>query len=422
MKRLSALLLLAFAAGVAGSAGPPVAAAKEPAVDRATAVLAVVGGSAPRLVWLDPRTLKPLKLGAVPLGGSAYGAVFSPTGGRVAIGGSGALGTRIVDVFRMKLVGRIAGRSGDWGLAPVVWPSERRLLVLESNVRTHAQALLVVDPVARRVLRRTPLEGVSLWRIARSQVVFLGAPEENVGAARLLVADPNGDTRSVVLDRIPAGGRTEGTEEDPTYRIASPGLAVDPAAHRAYVVGQAPLVAEIDLDSLTVTYRELSRPASLLGRFLNWLEPSARAKAVTGWHRQAVWQGDGLLAVAGSDYDRLRRAPSGLELVDLRTATVRRLEDSASFVATAGGMLLAGGEWTDGNGNEWSGMGLAAYAADGRTLWRVLGGEPVGWLQTAGGYAYVAGPEAYPPTVRVIDLATGSVRVVRGELPYFVTP
>jgi hypothetical protein len=34
----------------------------------------------------------------------------------------------------------------------------------------------------------------------------------------------------------------------------------------------------------------------------------------------------------------------------------------------------------------------------------------------------VPGPDAYPATVRVVDLATGAVRTVRGEMPYFVTP
>ena len=47
--------------------------------------------------------------------------------------------------------------------------------------------------------------------------------------------------------------------------------------------------------------------------------------------------------------------------------------------------------------------------------------DAVAGFQVAGGYVYVGGEEAYPPTVRVIDLAGGSLRSVRGQLPVFVT-
>jgi hypothetical protein len=416
VKRFGALLFLVFSAGVAGSVGQPVAAAKAPTVVRATAVLAIVAGQQPKLVWLNPRTLKRLKRGAVVLPGYAGSPVFSPTGGRVALGGSDFSGIRIVDVFRMKLVSRMSRRA--WEAAPIAWPTDRRLLALEANPVLGVEALIVVDPVSRRVLRRIPIDGFSSWLVAGRDVVSVGGPAEGIGPARLRVIGLDGTSRAAVLDRIPAGGGQEGSEEDPAYRVASPGLALDPAARRAYVVGQAPLVAEIDLDSLLVTYRELSRPASLLGRFLNWLEPAAQAKVVTGWHRQAVWLGDGLLAVAGTDYDRLRRVPAGLELVDVRAGTLRRLEDRASFVLTAGGLLLAAGAANDGRGGAWSGMGVAAYTPDGEELWRALGGEPVSWLQTAGGYAYVDAPN---PPVRVIDLGTGAVRKVRTRIPFFVT-
>ena len=65
-------------------------------------------------------------------------------------------------------------------------------------------------------------------------------------------------------------------------------------------------------------------------------------------------------------------------------------------------------------------MGLAAYTLDGDKLWHVLDGEPVSWSAT-GGYAYVVGKESHPETVRVIDIADGSVRTVRGQMPFFVT-
>jgi hypothetical protein len=223
-----------------------------------------------------------------------------------------------------------------------------------------------------------------------------------------------------VLDRIPAGGEQVGSDEE-TWRTASPGVAVDADGRRAFVVGQAPVIAEIDLDSLAVTYRELSRPAPFFGRLRAWLEPAAQAKSILGWSRQALWVGNGVLAVAGSDYDRLTSTPSGLEMIDVSSGMTRTLAAGASFGAFSEGILLGGGAASDGATEAQSGMGLAAFTPAGAKLWSTLDGQPVWWAQTAGGYAYVAGPDAYPPKVRVIDLRTGGVRMVRGELPFFVT-
>ena len=428
MKRATLLLVALLVAGASGSVGGHVAAAKgpEPGVVYASAVLALVGGEIeqPKLVWLNPRTLKRIGREAVPLGREAHSPVLSPTGGRVAVGGSSADGIRIADVYRMKLLSRLARRSGSWTVAPIAWPDDRRLLALEWNNRVDGEAdIAVVDPAARKVLRRTPLGGYagSVATSAGPYVLAVGGPAKGIGPARVLVVGESGVTRSLVLDRIPAGGEQDGPDEE-TWRTASPGVAVDSNGRRAYVVGQAPLVAEIDLDSLAVTYRELSQPVSLLGRLRNWLEPTAGAKAVAGWSRQAVLLGDGVLAVTGTDYDGLRSTPSGLQLIDVRAGTVRTLEPGASFALAAGGMLLASGAESSGDASKWSGMGLAAYTPDGTRLWRILPGEPVSWLQAAGGYGYVAGPVSYPSTVRIIDLGTGAVRTVRGQLPFIVTP
>jgi hypothetical protein len=422
MKRI-ALLLLALVTLVAGSVGQPVAAAKEPAVVHATALLAVVGGEVeqPRLVWLEPETLRQLKRGVVKLDGS-QNPVLSPTGKKVAVGSSG-LGIRIADVRRMKLLrGTIAKQSG-WTVSPVVWPAARRLLALEWHERLPGQRLLVADPMTRRAVKRIAFDGYSLWRSTGSALVAVGGPSDAIGPARVLVVDKDGETRTVSLERIPAGGLVEAeADAEPTYRVAAPGLAVDRAIGHAYVVGESPLVADIDLATLGVTYHELSRRASLFGRFLDWLQPAAHAKYMNGWQRLAVSFGDGQLAVAGSEYDGLIGGASGLELVDLRSDTIRRLGGGASYVLASSGVLLAAGESRVGTADDdWTGMGVAAYTPDGEELWHVLDGEPVGWLQAVGGYAYIGGPDGYPRTVRVVDLATGVVQTRRGELPFFVT-
>ena len=400
MKRM-ALLLAGFAVALATS----VAAAKEPTVVHAKAALAVVGIEGRTLAWVDPATLKQLKRGTVTLG-SVLNPVLSPNGGRVAVG-SRSLGIRLVDSKRMKLLpGTIAKRRG-WTTEPLAWPSARRLFALEWNDVSNRHTLAIADPTSRKVVRRLAVDGYTTWARMPTGVVALGRLTDGIGPAQLLAVDLAGNARTIQLERIEAGGRTEGTGEEPTYRMASPALAIDPAGRYAYVAGQGALVAEIDLATRDVLYRNLRRPAAI-------------TKVVSGWHRQAVALGDGRLAVAGSDYDRLRREAAGAELVDVRAGTMRRIDGRGTTVLATNGMLLVAGEWSRGEG-DWTGMGVAAYTRDGDKLWHSLEGAPVSWVQTAGGYAYVVGEEAYPNTVRVIDLADGSVRRLRSQMPLFVS-
>lgn len=408
MKRVGLLLTVFVGFTAAGSVGT-VAAAKEPAVAHQTAALAVVGGEIeqPKLAWLHPQTLKQLKRGVLKLGG-AFAVVMSPSRARAVAGTSGG-GLEIVDVKRMKRVGYVAKRAG-WSVHPISWPTPMRVFALEWNDRLAKQTLLVADPVSRRAVKRIAFDGYSTWARTADGVAAVGGPRGEIGPARLLAADRDGNVRSVVLDRVSAGGLTEGSEYEPTHRVASPGLAIDTTTGHAYVVGKSALVADIDLATLTVTYRELA-PARAL---------AARTKVVNGWHRQAVPLGGGKLAVAGSEYARSRSDPSGLELVDTQAGTVRRLESRGSFVLVASGRLLVAGDAGQGDGT-WTGMGVAAYSLDGEKLWHTLDGEPVSWLQAAGGYAYVMGEDAYPPTVRVIDLGDGTVRTLRGQMPMFVS-
>jgi hypothetical protein len=420
MKRVAVLLLVVLAAG-AGGPGREHAAFAKPAP--AYAVLALVDDSTQtKLAWLDPRTLKRIQTDAAPIG-EGRAPVLSPAGKKVAVGGPSARGLRIVDVNRMKIVARIARREGTWSVTPLAWTQARCLYVLESEERSHTDNLLVVDPVDRRILTRRPLEAWTAFARAGRELVFVTQPAEGIGSAQLTVAAPDGTLRTVVLERIPAGGEVgeAGADGEFDYRIAQPGVAVDPASRIAYVVGAAPVVASVDLASLAVTYRELSEQTSLLARLASWLQPTAQAKSVTGWQRQAVWLRDGLFAVSGLDYDRLRTIPAGLRLIDTRTWAVRMLEPGASSLVTAAPYVLAAGAARDAVTDTETGIGIRAYTIDGLPRWQALGDEPVWWVQAAGGFAYAAGPVAYPPIVRVIDLATGAIRTVRRQLPVFVT-
>jgi hypothetical protein len=309
----------------------------------------------------------------------------------------------------MKLIpGAIAKRSG-WTVSPYSWPSDRRLIALEWSDRL-GQRLTIADPATRRVIARIAVDGYSIWERTASGVIGLGRVDDGIGPASLIVVDQSGVTRKVPLERITAGGEQIGTEEEPVHRMSWPAIAIDPEGRFAYVIGKASLLAQVDLESLTVTYRELTAPRSL----------AASRKMATGWYRQAVSLSNGQLAVAGVEYDGLRSQPAGLELVDVKAGTVRRLEARVSNVLKASGRLLVAGASSNGDGT-WKGMGLAGYTLEGDKLWHALDGAPVSWVQTAGGYAYVVGDEGYPSTVRVIDLADGSVRVLRGQMPFFVT-
>jgi hypothetical protein len=415
VKRLALLLALA-ATTIAGSAAAQPAARAH--VAKSSKVLAVVGTdvNAPSLRWLDPSTLRRLGPRGVALAGG-QSPVFSPNGSKIAAGSEGS-GIEIADVRRMKVIARVA-RLTAWGSSPVAWLAPNRLLALQRSDRSGAQMLAVIDPVAKKVVRRVPLNGYPAWQAAGREVVFVGHDGDGIGAASLLVVDRNGGVRRVALDRIQAGWRMEGTEPEAVYRQASPGLAVDGAGH-AYVVGQPTVVADIDLATLAVTYHELRLPSSLLGRFLSWLQPTASAKAAAGWSRQAVWLGSGRLAITGSDYEGLRTTPAGLTLADLVSGELQPLEPDAGYAVLAGDLLLGVGASWDSATEVESGMGIAAYSLDGRRLWSALADEPVWWVQATGGYAYIDGRTSYPETVRVVDLESGSVRTLRGRMPSFV--
>jgi hypothetical protein len=420
MKRVSLFLVALLVVAATGSIAERRAAAKGPVpeVTHASAVLALVGGETgrPKLVWLNPLTLKRVGPTVAKLSGDVFSPVLSPTGGRVAVGGAGT-GIRIANVSSAKLSPPIARRGAAWDIAPIAWPDDGRVIALEWHDQLPRLALVVVDPAARRVLKRTVLDGYVCLDAAGGDVVLVAGPPDGIGPARVLVIDRSGTVRSVVLARIGAGNVQEGSGEDPTYRTASPGVAVDPDGHRAFVVGEGTLLAEIDLDTLAVSYRDLAPTKIRHSR----LEPAVEAKNLVGWSRHAVWLGGGLLATAGTDYDALRSTPVGADVIDVEGGAVRTLEPSASLTLSDQGIVLAGGGGQDGQAGTDAGIGVSAFAPDGTRLWHALGSEPVWWVQASGGYAYVAGPDPYPATVRVIDLATGAVRTLHSHMPVFVT-
>jgi hypothetical protein len=428
MQRIAGLLaFLLLAAGVGGSARESVAVAKT--ANRTAAVLALVETySGSRLAWLDPATLRPLAGRSVQLPGGAWEPVHSPNGRFLALGGPGAFGIRIVDLKRMKLTAAVGRTSSQRRVTPLAWPQPRRLIALDSPQPspTSQEALVVLDPVAGRVVSRTALQPLATvqttWARAGRRLVGLRQPTQGMAPVRLEIRGSGGGVLRATDIDIVGGSEVENPEErEPRVRFASPAFALDPAGRRAFVVSPE-RIASVDVETLEATMSQLAEPRSLVGRILSWLEPEAQAKLVTGWSRQATWLGENTLAVSGSTYDGAWSAPAGLELIDTRTGALRMLEPRASAHRVVGEVLLAFGGGGNAATESARGMGISAFSRTGEKLWSALGDEPVWWAEVAGGYVYVLTPEErFPRGVRVLDAATGAtLRTVRQELPTFV--
>jgi hypothetical protein len=195
-------------------------------------------------------------------------------------------------------------------------------------------------------------------------LALLVTPANAIGRARLVVSDADAGLRAVTLAEINAGFKqfddTDGS--GPRMEQAVPGIAADPAGRRVYVVPGGGPVAEVEVASLQVTYHRLGRSASPLQRLARWWAPPAEAKIISGPSRNALWLGDGQLAVTGYDGSAKghhMEIPSGLELIDTRTWTVRQVDRHSSSAMLAAGRLLAfGTAFGTGQGATNQGYGL----------------------------------------------------------------
>lgn len=135
---------------------------------------------------------------------------------------------------------------------------------------------------------------------------------------------------------------------------------------------------------------DLVEPISLVGRLRNWLEPRAEAKAQEGPNRQALWLGQGRLAVTGWDshasIDASGRqtqfeTPAGLKLIDTRRWSVRMLDRETSRIELAAGTLFGYGLLFDSRTRKLSGSGLTGYALDGSRQFHLYSDEPISRVQ-----------------------------------------
>jgi hypothetical protein len=376
-----------------------------------------------RLLRVDSRTLEPLS-GPRLIPGS--GSSFSPDGSRLAFGDRFGE-VSIVDALGLRVVGKI---SADYGqVVATAWLGGRVLAVVDPCCRSEDPpdrelSVSVLDPIANSRISAHVLaesgERVEGAAHAGSLFVLLLGPRWSLGAARLVTVDAEGDIRSAALDLIPSG-----QEFETAGRMSAPGLAVDAAGGRAYVVaGNAP-VAEIDLATLAVSYHELSTPISVLSHVRNWLEPEAAAKMPSsGPMRHASWLGNDLLAVWGSDIHvtgsgrsiETSETAAGVKLIDTRNWSVRTLDANASSLAVAEGTLLVSASLWSSAERRAAGIGLTAYNPDGSARFHLFGSRPL-WVQVLGSRAFVP-RGGRRQSYDIVDVRTGRViRRMRGFMP-----
>ena len=362
-------------------------------------------GGTRSLTRVGPVSLRPLPGRRMGLEAPLDAWALSPGGSRLATVSDRASVLHLIDVERMRTVGRLRTRARG-AAAAVVWPRPGRLWIV-SAVPRGSTTVVVVDPIAQQVVARRRLAG-GLVRVAgmADGPVLLVAPPDTIGPATLVTVDAAGGVERMPLDGVAAGAMpTEAVSS--VERIRAPALAVDPVRQRAYVVSSRPHLVQIDLRRRRVSDHRLVPQASLLERLHELLEPSAEASAEVGVVRRAEWIGEGRIALSGYDADAVwrpdggvqaERRPAGMHVIDTRDWSVRTVDERASSFDTAAGLLLTSGP---------GGRGLTGYSPDGRGSFRVLDDRHVEVVATAGSLAYVRVPPE--PALHVVDVTRGRV-------------
>jgi hypothetical protein len=363
------------------------------------------------LAQVRRRTLRAHPTPQIPLPTGIYGVSwsFSPTCDAVALGGYRGR-VLLVDLERGRRLGGLdlGGRST---VSRLAWPRPDRLMALAGEYE--APRAVTVSVPGGRVLASRSIGGRP-WvsEVTPLGIAMLAAPGDRIGTATLVLANPDGGMLRVPLSRIRAG-----FDEVGPLRLArqiTPGLAVDAAGGRAYVVAaNEPLVAEVDLATGAVAYHALRGSGRAAAR------PVAAKGLAFGAFRTVRWIGDGTLAVSGevtrARPDRRRAArqqrtvartdPYGLRLIRTADWTATTLNPLfKSFTLARDSLLGINAEPAALNGA--AATGLVVYGTDGRRRWTRFRGAGRAWLrEVAWPYAYVR--EISPRRTLVVDLRTG---------------
>jgi hypothetical protein len=346
------------------------------------------GGGTTVVRSVDPATLDATGP-ALPLHGFLQGWVHSPGGDQLALGVSDRGRIEVVDARARRTLQQIrTSYRTAWSL--LAWPRTRRLLALGS-LSGRSSALLVLDPVSGRVLRRRRISGyISATARTRDWLVLVVSAPNRIARATLTTIDAGGRERRIALRGVQAGSVPRPGHGDIPQEL-TPGLAV--RAGVAYVASaNSPAIVEVHVRSGRTVRHRLAR--------------SRLAKdAAEGGMRQLSFVGPHLLALAGTVYRAGGRAKSeGLRLLDVRTWRVRRVVGgTVSFQAIPGGgfVLSHGGSPP---------RGLTLFDAAGHRRASLLAHRAITRLQLARGYAYATTTEPRHRTW-IVDLRTA--RIVR---------
>jgi hypothetical protein len=441
-----ALLGAGCAGGRSGAAAPSASGSAVTAAPVRSTAPAIygIGGPPPRLYAVDSVALRPQRDRSAAVDGHAFGWSFSPDRSRLAAGSDVTAELRLYDLRRLRALGDVdLVKPSVHGLVyATTWASSARVLaavVSPGCCGLGDTVMSAVDADSRRVVWRRDLQG-SLQAGApyHGGFVLVLGPKWAIGQSRLVLVAPDGRLRTVPLQQIRSGWQRSGSGARGVSHQWNPGLALDPASGRAFVVQAGAPVTEVDLRRLSVRYHELAEPISWLGRLHDWLEPKAEAKAMEGPERRAAWLGDGRLAVTGVDYQAMVDSkgqeqeldqPAGLKLIDTRDWSVRTLDHTTSSVAYAGGVLFAFGTSWDSRTSKMSGSGLTAYDPIGRELYHRYSRQPIGGVAAVPRGVLVGGNQGSsvfrhedvlePRSGRVIGHARVDVELITSDQPFW---
>jgi hypothetical protein len=364
-----------------------------------------------RLLKVDPSTLRRRDGRALELSGYFEKPVSSPDAKAVALGGASG---RIVlaDVVSMRRLASIRIGNPYEFTDVVAWPAASRLVahVFQSDAhRIGRHRIVVIDPARGRAVRELRLD--QWWwmggaRTNRGRVALLVASSLRLGPPRLIVVGTDGRIHRLELDRLRAGvGYSRGAEV-----ARFPGLAIDPAGERAFVLNQGEPVAIVDLETLSVRYRPAPGLASPPRALAGPARDTGTSNPRRGPTRVAAWLGDGLIAVSGSTGytgQAARRlgdseAPAGLQILDTQAWSIRTLDRRPMSFDWMRGRLIAYARAWDPRARRLRGDGLVAFDRRGRVVYRISG---KGYWQPFNGRIYV--DDAGSPLDLVLDARTG---------------
>lgn len=413
-----AIAAVLLAAGTPRSPEPAAVSVRQPAVR--VPLVGIPRGRPARLVRLNARTLRPASR-AIRLRGWQWGMDWSPDGRHLAIGVGGRGRIQVIDVERWRTRALVRASRGG-AFAVVAWLAPRRVVAFRFASRGRHEAI-GLDPFSGRVEWRTTVRGEPAGEVVPTHdgVAALGVPSGRIGPTRLIRVDGEGGVHETPLPEITGGTERPPANHDadaplPVARQRMPGLAVDVAGRRAYVLAaERPALAEVDLASGAATMHRLTVRRTALQRLESLVVGTAEAKGVVGPARWLRMLDGGRLAVTGERYDDAAGRPPrrfGLWIIDPSDWTWQPADERIDWTMPAPGGGLVAFDYRDGR--------IARFGPDGRRLWqwRRRGGVEA---QAHGSFVYARDRAAH--RTYVLDARSGRrVGTLPTARPPFIVP